>query len=49
VIRGFFTSVPELERAIHAYIERNNADPKPFIWTNPRTTSSAMSTAAGRL
>jgi hypothetical protein len=25
--------VPELERAIHAYIERNNADPKPFVWT----------------
>jgi hypothetical protein len=49
VIRGFFTSVPALERAIHAYIERNNADPKPFVWTNPRTTSSAMSTVAGRL
>ena len=30
VIRGFFTSVPALERAIHAYIERNNADPKAF-------------------
>jgi hypothetical protein len=25
--------VPALERAIHAYIERNNADPKPFVWT----------------
>ena len=25
--------MPELERAIHAYIERNNADPKPFVWT----------------
>lgn len=31
--RGVFTSVPELERAIHAYIERNNDDPKPFVWT----------------
>jgi hypothetical protein len=31
--RGVFTSVPALERAIHAYIERNNADPKPFVWT----------------
>ncbi len=31
--RGVFTSVPELERAIHDYIERNNADPKPFVWT----------------
>jgi hypothetical protein len=25
--------VPALERAIHAYIERNNADPKPLVWT----------------
>ena len=31
--RGVFTGVPELERAIHDYIERNNADPKPFVWT----------------
>jgi transposase len=31
--RGVFTSVPELERAIYDYIERNNADPKPFVWT----------------
>ena len=31
--RGVFTSVPELARAIHASIERNNADPKPFVWT----------------
>ncbi len=31
--RGVFTSVPELERAIYAYIERNNADPKPFVRT----------------
>jgi hypothetical protein len=28
-----FTSVPELERAIYDYIEHNNADPKPFVWT----------------
>jgi hypothetical protein len=25
--------VPALERAIHTYIERNNSDPKPFVWT----------------
>ena len=25
--------MPALERAIHADIERNNADPKPFVWT----------------
>src|SRR3979409_2565101 len=31
--RGVFTSVPELERAIYDYIEHNNADPKPFVWT----------------
>ena len=31
--RGVFTSVPQLERAIYDYIERNNADPKPFVWT----------------
>ena len=31
--RGVFTSVPELERAIHDSIERNTADPKPFVWT----------------
>jgi hypothetical protein len=35
--RGVFTSVPELERAIHDYIERNNADPKPFVWTKSAT------------
>jgi transposase len=31
--RGVFKSVPELERAIYDYIEHNNANPKPFIWT----------------
>jgi transposase len=31
--RGGFTGVPELERAIYEYIERNNANPKPFVWT----------------
>lgn len=24
---------PHLERAIHAYIERTNTEPKPFVWT----------------
>ncbi|HEY8032683.1 MAG TPA: hypothetical protein VIF02_10010 [Methylocella sp.] len=32
--RGAFTSVPELERAIHDHIELNNANPKPFGRTN---------------
>jgi transposase len=31
--RGVFTSVPQLERAIYDYIEHNNVDPKPFVWT----------------
>ena len=31
--RGMFTSVPELEAAIHEYIAAHNAAPKPFIWT----------------
>ena len=31
--RGVFTSVLDLERAIHDYIEHNNADPQPFVWT----------------
>ena len=31
--RGVFKSVPELERAIDDYIEYNNANPKPFVWT----------------
>ncbi len=31
--RGVFKSVAELERAIYAYIEHNNANPKPFAWT----------------
>ena len=25
--------MPELERAIYDYIEHNNANPKPFVWT----------------
>jgi transposase len=31
--RGAFKSVPELENAIMEYLEKHNADPKPFIWT----------------
>jgi len=31
--RGVFGSVPELIAAIEAYLEANNADPKPFVWT----------------
>jgi transposase len=31
--RGTFTSVAELKQAIHDYLDRHNADPKPFVWT----------------
>jgi transposase len=30
--RGIFRSVAELEEAIHDYLDRHNADPKPFAW-----------------
>jgi transposase len=31
--RGSFNNVPELIAAIEAYIQENNKNPKPFIWT----------------
>jgi transposase len=31
--RESFLCVPQLEQAIHAYIEANNANPQPFVWT----------------
>jgi transposase len=31
--RGVFTSVPDLIAAIEAYLDANNADPTPFVWT----------------
>jgi transposase len=31
--RGVFTSVEDLQKAIFAYIEQHNTQPKPFIWT----------------
>ena len=31
--RGVFHSVPDLIAAIEAYLQANNADPTPFIWT----------------
>ena len=31
--RGVFTSVAELEEAIHEYLDHHNANPKPFVWT----------------
>ncbi|MBM3131467.1 MAG: IS630 family transposase [Chloroflexi bacterium] len=31
--RGVFRSVPELVAAIHEFIQINNQQPKPFVWT----------------
>ena len=31
--RGVFRSVDELESAIHDYLAKHNAEPKPFIWS----------------
>lgn len=31
--RGVFCSVADLEKAISAYIQNYNKDPKPFVWT----------------
>ncbi|MDR3375872.1 MAG: IS630 family transposase [Ancalomicrobiaceae bacterium] len=36
--RGVFTSVADLQDTIRAYIRRQNADPKPFVWTKPAET-----------
>jgi transposase len=33
VRRGSHTSVRDLERAMLAYLEKRNRDPKPFVWT----------------
>ncbi len=33
--RGVFLSVPELIEKIEDYIQINNDNPKPFIWTAP--------------
>jgi hypothetical protein len=31
--RGVFKSVPDLIAAIEAYLQANNSDPGPFVWT----------------
>jgi hypothetical protein len=31
--RGVFTSVQQLERAIHDYLAEPNKAPRPFVWT----------------
>jgi hypothetical protein len=37
ILRGVFTSVPELEAAINECIAVHNAKPRPFIWTAKAT------------
>ncbi|WP_459986899.1 transposase, partial [Nocardioides sp. AN3] len=31
--RGIFGSVPDLIASIETYLEANNEDPKPYVWT----------------
>src|SRR5918993_4856816 len=31
--RGVFRSIVDLQAAINRYVEENNAEPKPFVWT----------------
>ena len=33
VRRGSHTAVPQLEKALLAYLDHRNQDPKPFVWT----------------
>ena len=33
--RGVFKSVVDLQAAINRYLDAHNADPKPFVWTEP--------------
>ena len=40
--RGVFTSVPELEAAIDAYVAHHNTNPKPFIWTKKLSVNSTL-------
>jgi transposase len=43
--RGIFRNVAELKQAIHDYLDRHNADPKPFVWTK---TANAILTKERR-
>ena len=38
--RGVFASVPDLITAIEDYLQANDADPKPLVWT--ATTESIL-------
>jgi transposase len=43
--RGVFKGTAELEKAIRAYIQENNAQPKPFVWTK---SADAILASVGR-
>ena len=43
--RGAHTSVKDLEKSIHEYLDQHNKDPKPFVW---RKTADAIIDAVGR-
>jgi transposase len=46
--RGVFRSVADLQRTIRDYINRQNADPKPFVWTKtPTQIFDKISPASG--
>jgi len=44
--RGVFHSVPDLIAAIEAYLNANNASPKPFVWTATADAILAKSAVA---
>ena len=45
--RGVFHSVIDLIAAIEDYLEANNGDPKPFIWTATADRSSPRAAQSG--
>jgi hypothetical protein len=45
--RGVFKSVPDLIAAIEAYLQTDNNDPKPFVWTARQRRSTRKSAEAG--
>ncbi len=46
--RGSFNSVPDLITAIEDYLQANNADPTPFVWTATAESILAKVTRARR-
>ncbi len=48
ILRGIFKSVAELKSAIMDYLDRHNADPKPFVWAKSAGESSKESPERNR-